>query len=119
MPLGVAAEHLAACDVVLIPLKRTDQIEITIPGKIFEAAAMGKPMIVGAEGASAELVKHYGAGLVVPPENAAALAASIETLRSDSDRRARLSEGALMLARDFDRDTLAMQMLDQIRMVCR
>jgi glycosyltransferase involved in cell wall biosynthesis len=119
VPLTAAAEHLAACDVVLIPLKRTDQIEITIPGKIFEAAAMGKPIIVGAEGASADLVQRYGAGLVVPPEDPEALAAALEKLRSDSALRAQLSVGALALARDFDRETLAMQMLEQIRLACR
>jgi glycosyltransferase involved in cell wall biosynthesis len=118
VPLDVAAEHLALCDVVLIPLKRTDQIEITIPGKIFEAAAMGKPMIVSAEGASADLVQRYGAGLVVPPENPDALVAAIKRLQDDSGLQARLSEGALTLARDFDRETLAAQMLEQIRMVC-
>ncbi|HEY1961104.1 MAG TPA: glycosyltransferase family 4 protein [Rhizomicrobium sp.] len=119
VPLNVAADHLAACDTVLIPLKRTDQIEITLPGKIFEAAAMGKPMIVSAEGASADLVQHYGAGLVVPPENPEALAAAVEMMRRDSELRARMSRGALALAQDFDRETLAMQMLEQIRMVCR
>ena len=115
VPLNVAAEHLAACDVILIPLKRTDQIEITIPGKIFEAAAMGKPMIVSAEGASADLVQRYGAGLVVPPENPEALAAAIEDLRRDSQLRTRLSEGALALARDFDRDRFAAMMLTELR----
>ena len=33
VPLETAAEYVAACDAILIPLKRTDQIEITIPGR--------------------------------------------------------------------------------------
>ncbi len=116
VPLALAAEHLRLCDAVLIPLKRTDQIEITIPGKIFEAAALGKPMIVSAEGASADLVQRYGAGLVVPPEDPEALASAIMRLRNDSELREKLRQGGLALARDFDRERLADAMLEQIRL---
>jgi glycosyltransferase involved in cell wall biosynthesis len=116
VPLDLAAEHLRLCDAVLIPLKRTDQIEITIPGKIFEAAALGKPMIVSAEGASADLVQRYGAGLVVPPEDPEALASAIMRLRNDSGLRETLRQGGLALARDFDRERLAHAMLEEIRL---
>jgi glycosyltransferase involved in cell wall biosynthesis len=114
--LDQAAEHIAATDAILIPLKRTDQIEITIPGKIFDAAAAGKPMLVSAVGASATLVDRYEAGLVVPPEEPAALADAIIRLRSDPALQARLCEGALKMAQDFDREQFASQMLEQIRM---
>ena len=113
--LAKAEEYLRLSEIVLIPLKRTRQIQITLPAKIFEAAALGKPMIVGAEGASAELVQRYGAGLVVPPEDSEALAAAILQLRGDPPLRARLAQGGLALARDFDRRTFAKDMLEQIR----
>jgi glycosyltransferase involved in cell wall biosynthesis len=116
VPLATAAAHLRRCDVVLIPLKRTDQIEITLPGKIFEAAAMGKPLIVSAEGASAQLVQRYDAGLVVPPEDGAALADAIRRIEGDQALRIRLRTGALALARDFDRERFAADMLEQIRL---
>jgi glycosyltransferase involved in cell wall biosynthesis len=116
VPLEAAAAHLRRCDVVLIPLKRTNQIEITLPGKIFEAAATGKPLIVSAEGASAELVRKYDAGLVVPPEDGAALADAIRCIENDHALRLRLSAGALALARDFDRARFAAEMLEQIRL---
>jgi hypothetical protein len=115
VPLPTAAGYLRLCDAVLIPLKRTDQLEITLPGKIFEAAAVGKPIIVSAEGASAELVRRYDAGLVAPPEDAEALAAAIMRLRDDPALRQRLSQGSLALARDFDRERFATAMLDQLR----
>ena len=89
----------------------TDQIEITIPAKIFEAAAVGKPIIVSAVGASADLVQRYYAGLVVPPEQSASLAAAILDLRNAPELQARLREGALRLARDYDRQGFAGDML--------
>lgn len=115
VPLAFAAEYIAACDAILIPLKRTDQIEITIPGKIFEAAALGKPMIVSAVGASAELMQRYGAGLVVPPEQPDLLADAVLQLRDNPKLRAGLRDGCLRLARDYDREKLAADLLRQIR----
>lgn len=112
--LETAAAYLRRCDAVLIPLKRTDQIEITLPGKIFEAAAMGKPLVVSAEGASADLVRKYDAGVVVPPEDSAALADAIQHIEEDVALRAKLSTGALALAGDFDRKRFAEEMLAQI-----
>jgi glycosyltransferase involved in cell wall biosynthesis len=112
-----AADHLALCDIVLIPLRRSSQLEITIPSKIFEAAAMERPMIVGAEGASARLVEHYGAGLVVPPEDPQALAAAIARLQSDEALLAGLRDGCRRLAKDFDRRKFAAAMLEQICLV--
>ena len=72
-------------------------------------------MIVSAEGASADLVQGYGAGLVVPPEDPEALAAAILQLHDDPSLRARLAQGGLALARDFDRQRFARDMLEQIR----
>lgn len=118
VPLDVAVEYLRACDVILIPLKRTDQIEITLPGKIFEAAAAGKPMVVSAEGASAELVQRYSAGLVVPPEDPPALAAAITRLRHDAELRGQLARGSFALARDFDRQRFARDMLAELELAC-
>ena len=115
VPSDLATDHLALCDIVLIPLRRSSQLEITIPSKIFEAAAMERPMIVGAEGASAKLVQHYEAGLVVPPEDPEALAAAISRLQSDAALHARLREGCRALARDFDRQAMAAAMLDEMR----
>jgi glycosyltransferase involved in cell wall biosynthesis len=115
VPLEEAAAYLSACDAVLIPLKRTSQIEITLPGKIFEAAAMGKPILVSAEGASADLVRRYGAGVVTPPEDSAALAGAIRRLMAEPELRDQLSRGSVALSRDFDRERFANMMLAELR----
>ena len=117
--LETAAAYLRHCDVVLIPLKRTNQIEITLPGKIFEAAAMGKPLIVSAEGASANLTLKYGAGLVVAPEQPGLLADAIRRLQTQPELREELSRGAIALAHDFDRARFAADMLSEIRIAQR
>jgi glycosyltransferase involved in cell wall biosynthesis len=117
--LQTAGAYLRRCDVVLIPLKRTNQIEITLPGKIFEAAAMGKPLIISAEGASAKLTLKYGAGLVVAPEQPDQLADAISRLQSQPELAEQLSRGAIALAHDFDRARFATEMLAEIRLAQR
>jgi glycosyltransferase involved in cell wall biosynthesis len=119
VPLAIAADHLALCDAVVIPLKRTDQIEITIPAKIFEAAALEKPMIVSAEGASAKLVGAYDAGLIVAPEDPEALAQAVRRLRSQPELTERFRAGCRALARDYDRKKFAGRMLEQIELAAQ
>jgi glycosyltransferase involved in cell wall biosynthesis len=45
--------------------------------------AAGRPVVAAASGQVATLVNGVGAGIVCPPENAAAVAAAIRTLTSD------------------------------------
>jgi L-malate glycosyltransferase len=54
---------------------------------ILEALAAGKPAIVTRAGGNVEAVEHDRNGLVVPPNDAAALAAAIVTLHDSPGRR--------------------------------
>lgn len=60
---------------------------------ISEALTYGLPMVVTRGGAAAETLPH-GAGLTVPVGDVAALRDALRTLIVDSDKRARLAEGA-------------------------
>ncbi|HEY1837497.1 MAG TPA: glycosyltransferase family 4 protein [Rhizomicrobium sp.] len=110
-------EYLALCDAIVVPLKNAALFEGALPTKIFEAAAMERPIILSAAGIAADLVRKYDAGLAIAPEDATALAASIIELRNDSALRQRFAAGGRGLAADFDRNKLADLMLDEIRRV--
>jgi hypothetical protein len=112
-----AIDYLALSDVVVVPLKRTATFESALPSKVFETAAVGRPMIVSAHGHVADVVQHYDAGIVVEPGDPAQLAAAILQLRDDDDLRSRLRAGCKKLARDFSRERLADLMLGEIRKV--
>ncbi|QKE85308.1 glycosyltransferase family 4 protein [Arthrobacter sp. NEB 688] len=58
-----------------------------LPVVLMEAMASGLPVVTTAVGAVGELVTHGVDGLVVPPTNAAALAAAVATLQDDPERR--------------------------------
>ena len=110
-----AVDHLALSDAIVIPLKKSALFEGALPSKIFEAAAMERPIIISAEGISAETVEGFGAGVVAEPGNPHALAHAIKRLRASPALREQCREGCRELARAHDRDRLATMMLAEIR----
>ena len=76
---------------------------------------MERPIIVSANGLSADTVRSFGAGLAVEPGNPYALAQAIRSLRANPALRQRCVVGCRDLARAHDRDVLAKLMLSEIR----
>jgi len=115
VPSEVAVDYLALADAIVVPLRKSALFDGALPSKIFEAAAMEKPIVLSASGISADLVRGYHAGLVVEPEDPAALAAAVQRLRSDTRLRESFRAGCRRLARQHDRERLAGLMLAEIR----
>jgi glycosyltransferase involved in cell wall biosynthesis len=55
-----------------------------LSGKVFEYVAVGRPILaaVPPDGAAAELIRETGAGVVVPPDDPAAIRAALEGLHA-------------------------------------
>lgn len=62
---------------------------------LFEAMSCGAAVVVTDTGRTRELVRHGQSGLVVPPDDEAALAAALTDVLSDPALRASLRDGAL------------------------
>lgn len=62
------------------------------PSKLLEYMAAGRPVVYAGEGAAARLVLDAGAGVVVPPGDAAAIANALDGL--SADERLRLGRSA-------------------------
>jgi len=60
-----------------------------------EAMAAGAPIVVPDRGIFPEIVELTGGGLLVPPDDPAALAEALASLRDDPERRQRLGEAAV------------------------
>ena len=76
-------------DIVLVP----SIIPEACPRTIIEAMAVGKPVIATPLGGSKELVT-VGTGILVPPEDASAVAEAIATLATDRERLAAMGTAA-------------------------
>lgn len=79
---------LAAADAILVLLRGGPLYEESLPTKLLEGLAAGRPIIVSADGYPATVVNDAGAGLVAPAEDADALADAIATLRVHRGREA-------------------------------
>jgi glycosyltransferase involved in cell wall biosynthesis len=103
---------LAASDAVLIHLRDDPLFASVIPSKVFEAMAMAKPVVLGATGESAALVGKAGCGIVVPPEDAGALARAVARIGADPGFARSLGESGRRAAEEkFSRRAAAIRML--------
>lgn len=78
----------SASNVCLVPLRRADLFTRNIPSKMYEIMASSRPLILGAQGESSDLVERAGCGLSVAPDDGPALAAAIRSLHERPDRAA-------------------------------
>ncbi len=101
--------HLwASSNVSLVLLKKSDLFKSVIPSKIFESMAMQKPIILGVEGESQEIIEAANSGRCITPENSAQLAQRILELRDNPALCSELGEnGRKYVAEHFDRTSLA------------
>ncbi|MGB3548870.1 MAG: glycosyltransferase family 4 protein, partial [Saprospiraceae bacterium] len=105
------ADYIALSDVCLVNLKKSDTFKTVIPSKIFENAAMRRPILLGVAGESREIIDLYGAGIGYAPENRTEFPAALDRLRSDSGFYEQCQDGCERLAAAFDRRELAARML--------
>ena len=98
---------LAGCDVLCLPsLERTEAFGLVL----LEAMRFGKPVVVGdIPGSGAGWVtRQAGHGLLVPPDDALALAAALRELQHDPLKRAALGQaGAAALRDEFGIESVA------------
>jgi Glycosyltransferase len=100
------------CDVALVHLRNSPVFAEVIPSKIFEAMAMGLPLLaVLPEGEAAGIVTGHGAGIWVPPDDPEAFAQAVERLSDDGAARQALAASSLAAAPLHTRRRQAEEML--------
>lgn len=83
VPADEVPRLYAAADAGAVLLRDLPIFRGALPTKLFEAMAAGRPVLLAADGESARVVADAGAGLVVPPGDAKALAEAMRRLHSD------------------------------------
>jgi len=109
MPRQELLGLMRSIDGVVVPLRKNDLFKGAIPSKIFEALALGKPLLLGVEGEAKELFITQGeSGIAFEPESAKALAeAAIQYADNRSLVRAHGSNGQRYVREHFDRERIS------------
>ena len=114
VPRAEIARYVATADVMLVPLRKSEVFKTVIPSKIFEAAAMERPMLLGVDGEARALVERYGAGRFFEPENCESFLAALAEMQPGSANYQVMQQGCRQLADAYDRKALAAKMLREL-----
>lgn len=102
----------SVCDVALIHLKNDSLFKAVLPSKIFEAMAMGLPiLLVLPDGEAAAMIRETGAGIIVPPGKPELLATAVTELYNQPRRLDALRHASSEAAPNFSRKRQAEKML--------
>lgn len=92
VPFEQVPTFLSAADVVVVPQRETPDTVGQVPAKIFDAMALGRPVVSTRVSMIPEILS--GCGLLVDPGEVSELAAAIQTLLDDSARAGALGARA-------------------------
>lgn len=97
-----------AADIVLVPSKQPDPF----PNAALEAAAAGCCVVASGHGGLPEMLRHDETGVLVPPDDPAALSTAVAALADDPGRREALGAAA---AADIAERFSTAQMLERVQ----
>lgn len=104
----VMRDYYLACDVVVYPSRAE-----TAPLALIEAAACARPVVASRTGGCTEIVRDGETGLLVPQQDAGAMAEAVRDLLTSPDRALALGDAGRRLAEDrHDRRKVGLQWLE-------
>lgn len=107
-PRETVRSILAASSASLVHLRKSDLFKTVIPSKIFESMAISRPIILGVEGETAEIIAESESGIPVAPEDAAAIVKAAKYLKNNPLEARRMGANGNEYVRTYhDRPVLA------------
>ena len=104
LPPAQLADVIRSADLCVATTRAHEFSGETIPVKMFDYLACGRPVVGALCGDAAQVLEASGAGVVVPPGDGAALAREIARLADDPGLRARLgAAGPPFIEREYSR----------------
>ena len=101
----------ALADVAVVSFLGLPVLDANSPAKLYDALAVGTPVVVTNQGWTKALMEEHGCGWYVPAGNAPALAARLQAVLADpAGSRAAGERGRTLARAEFDRVALARQM---------
>jgi glycosyltransferase involved in cell wall biosynthesis len=107
-------------DVALVLLRKSSLFRTVIPSKIFEAMGAGRPIVLGVEGETRDIIERAGCGIPIEPESPQALAAAVRHLAERPELAREMgAKGLACVVREYDRRVLAARFADVLTELVR
>ena len=100
VPEREAMRFTRASDALLVPLAEVPEVAKSIPIKLYDFGAIGRPVVVAAGGEPARIARDSESAAVVAPGDARALAEAVRGLRDEPAERDRLAANGRRFAMD-------------------
>ncbi len=110
MPAEVTARYLRASDALFVPQQAS--LGDFVPSKLYDCAAVGRPLIVAADGETRRLAEEAEVAIAVEPGDAGQIAAAVRELRQDPGLGRRLASNGRLFAADYLRERQADRLVD-------
>lgn len=110
-PRHTVFSWFALAEVAVVSFLDMPVLDTNSPAKLYDALAVGTPVVVTNKGWTKTLTEEHGCGWYAPAGDAAGLASQLQTILADPAGRAAAGErGRALAQRAFDRARLATQM---------
>jgi glycosyltransferase involved in cell wall biosynthesis len=120
VPKTEMPQALAASDACIALLKPIPLYATVYPNKVFDYMAAGRPVVLAIGGVIRQVVEAAGAGIVVPPGDAEAMAEAVRKLADDRQLGSEMGwNGRRCVEADFSRAKLAGQLCELVEKMAR
>lgn len=107
-PRSKMPSYVACSNVCVIPYKAVDTFRNTLPSKMFDYMAGGKPIIINLKGEASELIEEAGCGILTKEENPKDLAEKILWLKENTAEAKRMGQGGrYFVEKNYRRESIA------------
>lgn len=107
-PRNRMPEFVAAANVCIIPYKKADTFRNTLPSKMFDYMAGGKPIIINLKGEASELIAQAQCGLLAKEEDPHDLARLILQIKNSPPEAKQMGEaGRNFVEKNYRREVIA------------
>jgi len=111
-------DYIAASDVCLVLLKKSEVFETVIPTKMLEFMSCGRPVILAVNGQARQVLEQARGGTYVEPENPLALIEAIQKFQREDFLRSSMGRnGREYIVRNLSRESTAEAYLEVLSRV--
>ena len=108
--------YIQMSDYALVNLRKSEEFKNVIPSKIFENIAFKKPILLGVDGESREIIESFGVGVFYEPEDESLFLEALNKVESLNGSNV-FNENCERLLEEFDREKIAKKMIEYINSI--